>query len=245
MSDNYSVHHFQRGPGGTVDGGVTIQVPDDGGGRPATASYFDYDVNFREPYGDLDYVGLNQTDPIIDVDMNSRTIRMLAKLSYIEIVNNKELYNDTFIDTDNMHNDTNATLHNGDTNFTDDVLIDRTLTVKLETLLQDKLTVIKETLLQDILTVAKETLLQDTLGVVKKAHLQDELEVDKPALFNSDVDVNGQLTSDDFYYNGGGTSSGRLNAYTQLQEEANLAANVKVDAIDARLIVAETKLADL
>ena len=123
MSDNYSVHHFQRGPGGTVEGGVTIQVPDDGGGTPATASYFDYTVNFREPAGTLDYNSLNETDPIIDIDINSRTIRMLAKLSYIEIVNNKELYNDTFIDTDNMHNKTNATLHNGDTNFTDDVLI--------------------------------------------------------------------------------------------------------------------------
>lgn len=227
MSDNYSVHHFQRTGGGNVTGGVTIPQGEDGGGIPATTGYFDYTINFTEPNGNTDYAGLNETDPIIDVDIDSRTIRMLAKKSFIEIVDNKELYNDTEIDTANMLNITHATEHRGNTNFKDNVKIDKELLVLLQTIIEDKLTVFKET------------------------HLKDKLTVDLEALFKSDVlleanlDVEGLLTSDDFYYNGGGTSGGRLNAFKE--EQALAAQNMQefIDGINARLIAAEAIIADL
>lgn len=156
MSANYSVHHFQGSVGGTVTGGVTMPSNDDGGGTPTKAKYFEYEIDFMEPNNDTDHSGAFQTDPIIDIDVNSRTIRMLAKLSFIEISDNKELYNDFFIDTDNMINHTNLTTHTGDTTFKDNVFIDKQLEVLKETSLKDTLEVTKVATFKDDVVVDRE-----------------------------------------------------------------------------------------
>lgn len=215
MSDNYSVHHFQRTGGGNVTGGVTAPGGGSAGGAPASMSYFDYTINYMEPTNNIDYASLNETDPIIDVDIETRTIRMLAKKSFIEIVDNKELYNDTNIDTANMHNKTIATVHEGDTLFKDDVTIERTLRVMLETILEDKLTVFKESLFKDDVIMEK------------------------------DLTVNGKISSDDFYYFNGGSSSAKFQAFTEAADARETIANGKLDAMLVRLTAAEQAIAAL
>lgn len=154
MSDNYSVHHFQRTVGGTVTGGETdMSHVNDGGGIPTTAKYFDYTVNFRTPTALPTEQQLNTTDPIIDIDIESRTIRMLAKKSFIEIVDDKGLYNARFDDQDTLHHDTNSTLHEGDTVFKDNVEIHKELEVTLATTLLDKLHVFDDVLMDKELVV--------------------------------------------------------------------------------------------